>query len=114
MKRLIFITLLFAATVAYAATEQAFVPFQSVEKTGAIAKTTRARNIHRLSGPLAMQANGTCSVFINATTLARTAATTGFPMVANTTYQWNIPKVSSLTFTCASTAGNSNLVYIAR
>jgi len=89
------------------------VDLQNVTKY-TVSAATPLKRADRVSGTMLLKSNAaSCSVFLNATTLARTVAGTGFPLTANTETVINVPKTSNLSFTCATSAGN-RAVYILR
>lgn len=104
------IMVLLAALAAFAA-DQGFVTLQNI--TGYSIGTKGFQYAKNVSGPVVIKPDAACKVFLNATTLTRTASATGYPMSANTDYPFSVPISAKISFTCTSTA-SAKTVYIAR
>ena len=109
MKRVIFaVAVLIAATAAFASD---FVNMNNVSFYRVNLANPR-KTVKAVGGPVAFQALGACEIFINSTTAARVAAGTGYPMATGTTAQFNYPRTTDLTFTCATTVNRG--MYVVR
>lgn len=111
MKKLILVTLcmVFASVTAFA--EIGIITMRDIGKY--VTGTKGIALAKSISGPMTIRSDATCSVFMNATTMARTLTATGYPLVANTEYKYNVNPTAHLSFTCASSATVKN-VYIVR
>lgn len=87
----------------------AFTPFQVVTKHTVSAAAPIA-NVNNIFGKLTAISNAdSCSAFLNMSTVARTQAGVGIPLVKNTPFSLEIPSKSTVSFTCLSTAGDRSV-----
>lgn len=111
MKKLIIsAVIILVAAVAYG--EVGFVAMQSIQKL--TASTHMAGVARKISGPVSLKSDASCTVYLNLSTTARSKAGTGWPMTANTEYKFDVPSTSTLTFLCATTATVPKSVYLVR
>lgn len=87
----------------------AFTTFQVVTKHTVSAAAPIA-NVKNVSGKMTLISNAdSCSSFLNMSTVARTQAGVGIPLVKNTPFQIDVPTKSTVSFTCISTSGDRSV-----